>query len=303
MTLFQGLLEPEDPRLLFKPPVPESPTIWEVEAGTSFASSTKAMAGGDLIIKLPHVNKLRGISVTGTVANVFIEGGSIDLSQPGSSKISHCLSLACVTDGIYVEGVYLNADGAEIDCFQFGSAKGSGELPFVFIQNCRFMGGIGSTESAVHPDLAQSVAGGTGGVYFDKFTGYTGYQGLIGDGGANVAVGEWFTHRVNLGYLTTEAGLQDNGFLIYYHDVEDPTHEFPWTAEKTYLDRGKSKRSLTQSLIWPGEGHPGGVESSDEGRTLRMQGMEGFVTTGPPPDGDYVTTADCGLGYVSPGYQ
>jgi hypothetical protein len=285
----------------YRPPAQVEPTVVNVPAGTTFFSHTFGEAEDGLVV-LPGTTRKRGISINGG-RNVRVVGGEINLT--GGNLTESLVRAGTVSGSIAVEGLLLNGGGADVDVLDLGGSSKSPWTfaPDVYILGCR-ASNVSGTSATTHSDLFQAQTS-IRNLYIDKLTGLElQYQGLFLSNEKPMTA--LHLDRVNLGYKPNE--IDPTTYLLWL--AAGSQAPVPTRLNEVFIAT-RSGQSLITSAAWPkagqvnGSGEAIGMESSDGGLTGHWPArtlIEGHVTAGAPPSGDFVKAADCGIGYVSPGY-
>jgi len=178
-------------------------------------------------------------------------------------------------------------------------------FPNVYIQNCRVENVHGSYD-ALHADIFQ-MDYALRGLNIDRLTGDTNYQALYLRPMAPVSSID--LRRCN---FRRNAGPGDKEtFLIYFfrhhEDVERSSHMIYLTDIYCEIPEGLDP----MQCFSPRKGLAQGADAEGPyvwwpDLTQRIQdlnGRPGRIRLGRPPGGDFVTAANAGLNYRSPGYQ
>lgn len=291
-----------------KPPALEgSPVEYTVPSGAAFAGGqamTGELAGRDLVINMPASTRTRGmIGWTGEPRNVYCVGGAISLTTLTESLLRG----VGATGTIYLEGLELLGGGSLNDVLNLGGTSGSGPWPHrpkVIIQNC-ILGGVTGEETSekegkvFHSDTCQ-MTGGVSQVKLSRVTMEGGYQCLIAKGTAGLPYGSLILSEVNTRYYKSgTAEEQHNGFHLFLYSML--AEKMPVSFNDVYCDPGLSGRKLRE-LIWAArsEAEPTELEGGKKIEFPSSTEVTGIPRLGPPPAGDFCTSA--GLGYASPGH-
>lgn len=290
--------DPTSPKLRWAPPAQLSPTIVSVPDG--FYSGSFGPTE-DVIFNWPGDSRFSEFIATGGRHMRIIGGASA--KGPGGSAIQ---IIGC-SGSVFLEGLAIDASGSDIDGI---NACGDQSSPFtnrpnVFIQNCRILG-INGTNATNHSDAFQAQ-GAIGNLYVDRVTLSSNDQG-ISIFQNQFPTGSCFISRVN-GTYTAIAG-DPVTYLLW--DMDQATHApyQPVSLDQVYFSP-RSAQNLSQ-CAWPAPGTLNsdglaiGSVTSDGWMTASwpaLANIQGQLTSGAPPGGDWASAASVGLGYVSPGYQ
>lgn len=232
-------------------------------------------------------------------------GGKVVWDREGSAAERY----KDVSASLFIEGrhIVMRRSGDAISAGgTFRKEKTFRFFPNVYIQNCRVENVHGSFED-VHADIFQ-MDYAIRGLYIDRLTGDTNYQALFLRPLAPVSSID--LRRCNFRRM---AGSGDHGetFLIYffknYDDVERSSHVIYLTEIYCEIPDGLNPLQCFS----PRTGLSQGVDADGPyvwwpDLTQRIQdlhGRPGRIRLGRPPSGDFVTAAQTGLKYRTPGYQ
>ncbi|MCA9580562.1 MAG: hypothetical protein KC416_02130 [Myxococcales bacterium] len=272
--------------------------------------------------------------------NIVVMGGEINLSNwdknpvaPGQGATNRGLVLGNsssypTTGTIHIEGLYIHgriADGGIIVATgdpDDGSADRLGTI--VQVVNTRIgnpVTGFGwddgpmiGTKAGNHADVIQSWMGPAGGLYVDKLSGWTTYQGIFlrpndGNVGGNskrrapraVVMSRGDIHAVK-GSFPYGGSNYDVGGRYNYWRGTDPAHggegEYPWYNYDTWTDPGNTGHGA-RDTEWDSQAD----NPNDEPNTFFGAPDSGEdLHEGTPPTGPFVMPENIGMGYQSPGY-
>lgn len=229
-------------------------------------------------------------------------GGKVVWDQDGSAAERY----KDVSGSLFIEGrhIIMKRSG---DAFSAGGTAREEKtfrfLPNVYIQNCRVENVHGSFD-AVHADIFQ-MDYAIRGLNIDRLTGDTNYQALFLRPLAPVSSID--LRRCNF-RLT---GDNKETFLIYFFknhdDIERSSHmiyltqiycEIPNGLDPLQCFSPRTGLSLGADADGPYVWWPDLTQ-----RIQDLNGRPGRIRLGRPPSGDFVTAAQAGLNYRSPGYQ
>jgi hypothetical protein len=280
----------------------------------------------DVILDLPDV------PVTGTIATVGgddirVVGGKIG----GGASFNGTNGIVSreLRGSLYVEGVevdfsqVVNKDNIVATGYSpCGSSRSNWTYPDVFIQNSLLKGST-YTSPGEHPDLYQKQ-GPQGGLFIDKVTGESSYQGFMlapqsfssaCSGGSQ----ETYTEGMDLTTIsrTNLRHRADNvsGYLLWLgwdagsnggFSGEDP---WPIRLDDVWVQgRPQGDRTLCCNLVWPRTSTTQGENGQDPHLTVTgttgtwttASKIEGTIRQGTPSTGDFVLAGTVGLNYGAP---
>jgi hypothetical protein len=273
------------PKLRWSPPALTSPTTIHVAGGDQWLTLDTSK---DYIIDLgstPHY----GAVVLDGGHNVVVKGGQISL--PMSSGYTVGMSIRNNVGTVHVEGVLFDGSlGKEMDGIQIVAPNST-----VQVENVRATHLVGSY-STNHTDIIQPW-GGVKDLRVDRLSGDTNYQGLFlrPDQGP---IGSIELQNIDLNY--DNVGAQTGGYLVW---MTTGCSMAPTTLSNVYVDP-KVNWSLGKS-VWP-DVQDSRCPATLSGNTVNWSKtrlpVSGYVTLGPPANGDYVPDGLAGASYASPGY-
>jgi hypothetical protein len=258
----------------------------------------KQIIGGVIEDTRTTTTQKYGILNRSSRGNVCIEGVKIDQSRARDAD-------AIVVDGLATCGV----------------SRVGWTYPNLYVQNSVLLGSDWSGGS-VHPDLIQKQ-GPMGGVYVERVTGRTEYQGFQISPTSDCAGGsEHYVEAPNDGITLKDVdidtyGEERGGFLLWlgwmagwnvnFPGAEDPE---PMSLDNVWVE-GKAADTLAQDLVLPRSNSVGqgsediALDVASNGLTGTWRsaaGITGTINRGDPPYKDMVGEDEVGLGYVTPGY-
>lgn len=294
-------------KLLYTPPSLTEPTTVTIPTGTTF-SSTSLEAGKDALVVLPGTTRKRGFVVQ-TCKNYRSIAGEVNLT--GGTLTEALFRTGFIEKSMYLEGIYMNGGGGTKDAIDLSGTSGTGPFtlfPDMYLQRCRGEN-IHGTSATEHVDLFQAQ-GSMGILYCFMYTGSSQYQGIFLSG-TKPCKGV-FMDYANFGY---EEGGDEITFVLWFGPGPSPTElpSFDVYLGKNVYVTPRAGQKLAKACVWPPEGtlnlkgEPVGAEEFEiNGRKAikwpEASRIHGYVQEGPPPGGDFVPKANCGIGYVSPGY-
>ncbi len=294
-------------KLAFRPPKQEGPTNVELDAGT-FYNHTFGDAE-DAVIKLPASNRVAKIKTEGG-RHLRAVGGKVVVK---AGETGGFWQSSLCTGSVSLEGLHIDGNGNNMDLIEVGGTAASPftHRPSVFLRNILAENIVGS-EGTKHADLFQPQQA-MGDLCVDRFTGESGYQGFF----------------IPPQKPIRSAHIRRANFRYGPASEESPITYLLWLASASlapypvYLGEGEKLSAgvfieprpgqiLKDHCVWPKAGQkneagePIGAEAvvvsgHNAVKFPAASGIHGYVFEGPPPGGDFVKPADCGLGYVSPG--
>jgi hypothetical protein len=262
-----------------------------------------------------------GLTISGG-HNVQIIGGEIDLSYPCSDASSAChginISRGSASGTVYIEGVYIkNPDPSYLtDRVTTGDGIDVDDYPGVtdiVLQNVRIEGikGCDPNVPAAHADVFQPYNAGLANYFVDHLTGTTDCQGMQVDPDyAYVTYGlmpkSGTFKNVNMNVFANPALGNGNRYAWWLTYGTSVCISYPITLSNVYVSEPDG--TLADNAVWPdpANGYPAGCLGLYPGGYATwpaLATLNGTVTNGLPPGGDYVPAGVAGVGYISPGYQ
>lgn len=252
----------------------------------------------DYRLVMPDSPVVKGFTIYGG-RNVVLIGGEIDIPWQGSGQLPESarrgLFIHDNQGTVHIEGLLIHGDdlgeGIQI----------SAPRSIVQIQNVRIWGIHARDQvnfSDGHPDLIQ-VWGSVGELRIDKLTGSSDYQGLFLKADYNGPIGRVDVSRVN---------IHGNPTARYLFWMTDNGGAYPAVSLRdAYLEPAPG-RSLGKT-VWPDVGdrtNPATVQfDSGVGTSVASWPtlpVNGYISQGSPPNGDFVAAGAVGRSYRSPGY-
>ncbi|HEY6760975.1 MAG TPA: hypothetical protein VI318_15875 [Baekduia sp.] len=275
---------PARPKLAWAPPALTAPTTIAVGAGdqTYTLDTTK-----DYILKLGTATHAGGLGIRGG-RNVVIVGGHIAL--PASSTRAVALGISGAVGTVHVEGVWIDgSSGREFDAIQINAPKATVQL-----ENIRATGLRGSYDTN-HTDIVQPW-GGVARLRVDRLSGTSNYQGIF-DQPDQGPIGPVDLRHVDMAY--DNAGAKTGGYLLW---LTNGCAAATTTLTDVYV-KGRAGSTLG-STVWPPTGAATNCPAKIVGDTASWPDLPvtGVARWGVPPGGSFVTAADAGASYRSPGY-
>lgn len=286
-------------RLTWAPPAMENPeTVWIEPSG---GGTLRLDHNRDYILQMPDVPVTNSLYVIGG-RNIIMIGGHISIPWQGdgaSIRARTMLIFRETTGTVHVEG--LLGDGEDIsEGIQIDSPDAIVQIQNVRIENIHARDQNGFSDN--HPDLVQ-VYGNAAQVRIDRLTGSSDYQGLMFQVDFNGPQKPIFVLRTNMRTLPTAR---------YMFWVRPDGNAAPIVLRDVWLEVPPQRRDGLGGAVWPDVrgNFPNQAQISvDENGNnyatwpaeMRPQ-IDGRVTQGIPPGGDFVPRESVGIGYVSPGY-
>lgn len=301
-------------RLTWAPPTLVAPTAKTFTATDSYSLTSD---DDDYILTLPAVVRTAGITLKGPYdssigdnapggRNIWMIGGQMEVPI-GQSFTAITVRRGKVPRTVHVEGIKLTHQWDSATPTNSGSGDGlqnQDPSTTIQLQNFRCIN-LNGASNQNHTDFVQPY-GGSVALRVDGLTGNSNYQGLFlnADSGSN----QMFVFR-NLN-LTADpewfAGAA-GGHMIW-HDVKSNGGNGVTTSWTNVYVTPRPGRALGYS-VWP-QTNDGDVVKravlAADGNSVswpNWSSISGTVNKGAPPGGDFVTAADAGIGYVSPGYR
>jgi hypothetical protein len=320
---------PSADALTWSPPALSSPTIINLPSSGDYDNGSSASSATDFEL-VPPATTDRGMVTFRGGRNVRLIGGRQVLNT--SQFNDRAITIRDVANSVFIEGVHI--DLAQESPFDGISAGGTGrwatqtQWAHVYMQNI-LVTGLHGTVAGLHADGFQ-MDYGIRNLRIDKWTSDTNYQHLFMQqyGNANNPIlnnGSIDIRRANFKLNAIAGGEPDREFLsslyfgqrsseltsidnanvsIILDDVwaepeANPTYSYGAQREVrpvggAQAPTGLGSDGISQYIHWGG--------GSYEQLFRDASGGPAIVRLGIPPGGDFVTAADVGIGYVSPGY-
>jgi hypothetical protein len=241
----------------------------------------------DYVLKLGASTHAGGPGISGG-RNVVVIGGRI--APPASSSRAVALGISNSVGTVHVEGVWIdNPSGKEFDAIQISAPKATVQL-----ENVRATGLRGSYDTN-HTDVVQPW-GGVARLRVDRLSGTTNYQGIF-DQPDKGPIGPVDLRHVDLSY--DNVGAKTGGYLLWLTNGCSAAT----TALTDVYVKGRTGSTLG-STVWPPTGAATSCPASivQNAASWPALPISGVARWGAPPGGPFVTAADAGTAYVSPGY-
>jgi hypothetical protein len=270
--------------LRWAPPALVNPAVITVADGDRWYTLDKAR---DYIIKMPGAVHNGSLGLEGG-RNVVLIGGHIRL--PVGSGEQAALQLRDTAGTVHVEGLWFDgSSGYNADAIRISAPSA-----VVQIENVRASALRGSAAGS-HTDVIQPY-GGVRSLRVDRLTADSNYQGIFAmpDLGP---IGSIDLSDVDLYY--DDVAPANGGYLLWLSNG--------CNAPKTTLSNVYVKCSAAKTLgtsVWPNV-YDGRCPAKVSGNTVSWPTLPitGRVTGGAPPGGAFVTAAQTGAAYASPGYR
>ena len=285
--------------LAWAPPPLADPLVIVVQPGPFTAWGH----GRDCRIQWPAARHVGYVRIGGCRNLVSIGGWNTIPDGPDHSNAapSRILELSAITGTAHIEGLLGDASGGGMsDCIDLAAPAAT-----VQIENVRCDGIFGFFDQ-FHADCIQPF-GGVAALRVDGFTCRTGYQGLsIWPVAASPAGWSADLRRVNIAAIGPVIhGAHNDGGYLYWPCADRACADVAQTRlSEVYLQPragqpfGTTVYALdAAALARPAALDPGGTAISFPGLPV-----DGHVTLGPPPGGDFAPDGLAGPGYRSPGY-
>lgn len=275
--------------LLWAPPALHAPKV--VTLGSGFTVS-KLDPTRDYVIKLPPGIKSGSTALMGG-HNITIIGGHVTV--PPGDKMRRALYIKGATGTVHIEGVLIdNPKGAEFDGIAIAAPQA-----IVQIQNVRIEG-ITGWQRSWHADLIQPW-GGVKELRVDHFTGISAYQG-VQFSGLKGPVGAVTLSHVNMRSDGAQVWLKgakggNGGYLLWYGCRQ----AFPLKLDTVFV-QPRSERGPALAAYPPANDStacPSRLTSDGKSMSFPKLPIQGELTIGVPPGGDYVSAASVGQNYSS----
>jgi hypothetical protein len=300
--------------LRWSPPALENPVT--VNIGTTLSVNTAATGSSvtgldntkDYIIVLPSALRTTTVTINGG-RNIIVMGGHATLAGKQTD------SVVLVTDDssngastpqqgriVHIEGLLVDASGG----LSHDGIDYSCPTAIVQVQNCRITGMQGQ-KSEVHADISQDQ-GGAQEVCYDHITGTTNYQGLFFPPAGGAITNGVKISNVDLSYWETNSANPIT-YLFWSTQTSDGTQNNPVDIiENFVISNNRSGQSVLANSIWAPSNTP--LNEDNKGNITFAAGanvtgsiVDGNKNPSAIPTGGFCPSVNCGLNYLSPGYQ
>lgn len=260
---------------------------------------TRLDANKDYVLKLPSVVK-RGSTVILGGRNVILIGGHI--SVPESDKMRRAIYIKGATGTVHIEGVLIsNPDGGEFDAIAIAAPDATVQVERVRVE------GLQGTQATFHSDVIQPW-GGVRELRVDQLTATSGYQGIqLPDMHGGKETGLVSLSRVNLRYTApvkpqfSDGKPNKGGFLLWTIQGRNCALNTRMVLRDVYIVQN-SLRS-PETAVWPPANSQidcaSAVDHARQRVMFRNLPIDGTVTLGEPPHGDFVPAGVAGESYRS----
>jgi hypothetical protein len=276
----------------------------------------------DYRLHLPASGPLAGGLTISGGHNVQIIGGEIDLTYPCSDSSSSChginISRGSASGQVYIEGVYIrNPDpNYQTDKVDTGDGIDVDDYPGVtdiVLQNVRVEGikGCDPAVPSAHADVFQPYNVGGATLNVDHLTGTTDCQGIqINPDYEYQTYGllpkSGTFKNVNIDVFANPSLGNGNRYAWWFTYGTSSCVTYPITLSSVYVKEPDG--TLADNAVWPdpASSTPAsclGLYAGGSASWPTLPALNGSITTGLPPGGDYVPAGVAGTSYVSPGYQ
>lgn len=310
-------------KLQWAPPTLVDPVMVDVSGGTGTSRIYDA-GGRDALVRFTGEATSR--LIIRNARNVVLIGGEIDVDMAWSNPSERWgLYFQDCFGVLHVEGLHVHGDalteGIDLGQVVYGATSPHPER--LVLQNCRIVD-LRDPTGSFHADAVQCW-GGTRGLWIDKCTFRSQFQNLMLKAEANEFL-DVRVQRLDMGGIDVQQAYMLNtripgtrvdgrpwcrgpvafggdgsyGMRVYatrpaaskagadfghadFGKITTPNYQSSLVTDRPLLGTQDGRKFLA----WP---------------TASTPTISGQVWEGPRPEGDYCTTADCGLGYVSPGY-
>lgn len=291
-------VEPEPPTLKLKyaPPALDNPiTLTISKAGTVTLDQSR-----DYILECP--NTLDGALAIVGGRNVVAIGGHVRIPHQGANPSINQRRGLLIRDtrGVFHGEGWL-FDGEDIsEGIQIDAPEATVQLQNIRIDHVHARDQVNFKDN--HPDLVQTW-GNVRELRIDRFTGSTDYQGFLFKADYNNADGHGavFVSRANI------AADPTGRYLFWVHPSANSK---PVTLADVWLDVHPSRAGGLGKSVWTdvdNTTYPAILSTDAGGNPIAYwnnhdPAIQGHITQGIPPGGDFVPAGVAGLNYVSPGY-
>jgi hypothetical protein len=248
----------------------------------------------DYIIKMGDVHAVGGVVLEGG-HNVVLIGGHITIPWAGTSPATNArraLYLKGQGGTVHVEGLLIDNQAGDLgEGIQIAAQNAIVQLENVRVTDIHARDEVGFTDS--HPDIVQPHSGYKE-LRVDRLTGRSDYQGIFLTAEGSYTLGKTDLRNVNL------IGLPTAHYLFWQNSATTPV-----SLANAWIDRSQTAYPLGAS-VYPDLHQPSGREAklSTDGTKVYWptSNITGYITSGRPPERDFVPTGVAGVDYVSPGY-
>lgn len=300
----EGVDHTTDPRLSWSPPELTDPITLQIEPGEQIGSWDEIWLdeGRDYIIEMPSVPVERGLTLIGG-RHVVMIGGEIRIPWQGDNpgvQERTALRIFDATGTVHIEGLLLHGEDIS-EGIQLSAPDAVVQLQNIGIFGIHARDQVEFSDN--HPDFVQPY-GNVAELRIDRLTGTTDYQGFFLHASYNGPANTITLRRVNL------IGEETSAYLLWLDTEPDAG---PVTLDHVWIDVPPSRSDGIARAVWPD------ANADDPQRAqIRLDGngrlyasyaetmlppVDGRVTAGQPPDGDFVTPGEVGVNYTTPGYR
>ena len=292
----QGQAEP----LKWAPPALVRPVTVAIPPGDV---SVHVPGGRDCVLAWPPGRHVGHVQVSGCHNLVSIGGWNTIPEGPDhtNAALNRILELSAITGTAHIEGLLGDASGGGMsDCIDINAPAA-----VVQIENVRCDGIFGFFDQ-FHADCIQPF-GGVKALRIYDFTCRTAYQGLsVWPVAASPAGWSLDLERVNIVSIGPAIhGAHNSGGYLYWPCAEPSCARVASTRlSEVYLQPrpGAAFATAVYSLAQTALARPAALSAA--GAVISFPGLpiDGHVSLGAPPEGDFVPEGRAGPGYQSPGY-
>lgn len=248
----------------------------------------------DYLVKVGNVSAVGGVVLEGG-HNVVLIGGHITIPWAGGTpgmNDRRALYLKGQTGTVHVEGLLIDNQAGDLgEGIQIGAQNAIVQLENVRVTGIHARDEVGFSDS--HPDIVQPHSGYKE-LRVDRLTGRSDYQGIFLRAEGSYTLGKTDLRNVNL------IGLPTAHYLFWQDSATTPV-----SLANVWIDRSQTRYPLGYS-VFPDLQKPSGREAklSTDGTKVYWptSNITGYITSGRPPERDFVPLGVAGGRYVSPGY-
>lgn len=276
------------------PPALTEPTTIVLGKG---ATVSRLDPAHDYILQMPAEEK-KGSTVILGGRNVIIRGGHI--SMPVDDKVRRAIYIKNTVGTVHLEGLLIdNPAGAEFDAIAIAAPLATVQVERVRVE------GLQGSQATFHSDVIQPW-GGVKALRVDQLTATSGYQGLqLPDMHGGTQTGPVTLSRVNLRYAEPRGPLAKTaydgrgGFLLWTVHGRNCAMTVNISLDNVFIEQSPNRRPET--AVWPpadGKMACGSRLTADKHAvSFPKLPIEGHVSLGSPPHGDFVPSGSVGVNY------
>lgn len=293
LALFATNLVPRVPAasaspFVWEPPVLSDPDLVKLPAGPSY---TRLARNRDYVIHLPDSVK-DGYTMIEGGRNVVIIGGHVVVPVGGETDSERRgIYIKNANGVVHIEGLVIEGT----DPRGFDGIAISAPNAIVQIVNVRVTGVSGRFDG-FHGDVVQPF-GGVRELRIDHLTATSNYQGLyLAETSGRIRGAD--IRNVDLAYAPNAHDATT--YLLWLPARTGACETYPIYLEAVYIDP-RPGQDVAGYAVWPNSLRPAACTALKHGASIGwpdLPDVDGVVTAGSPPGGDFVPEGTVGLGYT-----